>query len=169
METQHDPAIDIFIKVATSTWELQNTRLNGLLDKLSDEQLLAQTAPDRNTGHYLLGHLTAVSDGMFTFLELGERLYPEFDHIFVKNPDTAGIEKPSIGEIKEAWNKVNLLLKQKMDAMQPTDWSTKHSAISAEDFEKEPHRNKVNILINRTNHQSYHMGQLMYLKPKAQV
>ncbi|WPU91376.1 DinB family protein [Mucilaginibacter sabulilitoris] len=167
METQNETSIDIFIKVATSNWELQNTRLNGLLDKLSDEQLLTQTAPDRNTGLYLLGHLTAVSDGMFTFLELGERLYPEFDHIFVKNPDIAGIEKPSIGEVKEAWNRVNSSLKQKMEAMQPADWFAKHSAISAEDFEKEPHRNKINILINRTNHQSYHMGQLMYLKPKA--
>jgi len=56
-----------------------------------------------------------------------------------------------------------------MDSMSPSDWFTKHSAISAEDFEKEPHRNKLNILINRTNHQSYHMGQLIYLIEKASV
>ena len=50
--------------------------------------------------------------------------------------------------------------------MQPEDWFTKHSAISAEDFAKEPHRNKLNILINRTVHQGYHMGQLAYLVKK---
>ena len=172
METQPEintHPTELFIKIAVSNWELQNTRLNGLLIKLTDEKLLSETAPGRNSGIYLLGHLTAVSDGMFTFLELGERLYPQLDHIFVKNPETSEIEKPSITEVKEYWNKVNTLLKQKMDAMQPSDWFTKHSAISAEDFEKEPHRNKLNILINRTNHQSYHMGQLIYLIEKASV
>lgn len=166
-ETITEDLLKLSVKIAISNWELQNTRLNGLLDKLTDEQLLVQTAPGRNSGVYLLGHLIAVSDGMFTFLELGERLYPHLDHIFIKNPDTSGIEKPTAAELKECWNKVNTLLKQKMDAMKPADWFVKHSAISAEDFEKEPHRNKLNILINRTNHQSYHMGQLTYLSNKA--
>jgi uncharacterized damage-inducible protein DinB len=169
METQQEITTDLFIKIAVSNWELQNTRLNGLLAKLTDEQLLAETAPGRNSGLYLLGHLAAVSDGMFTYLELGERLYPQLDDIFVKNSDTSGIKKPSIIEVKEYWNKVNTTLKEKMDAMQPSDWFTKHSAISAEDFEKEPYRNKLNILVNRTNHQSYHMGQLTYLVKKASV
>lgn len=167
IETNTHALLELSVKVAISNWELQNARLNGLLSKLTDEQLLEQTAPGRNSGVYLLGHLTAVSDGMFTFLELGERLYPQLDHIFIKNADTSGIEKPSIVELKEYWNKVNTLLKQKMDSMKAGDWFTKHSAISAEDFEKEPHRNKLNILINRTNHQSYHLGQLVYLSNKA--
>ena len=38
--------------------------------------------------------------------------------------------------------------------------------VSAEDFAKEPHRNKLNLIINRTNHQNTHYGQLIYLKPK---
>ena len=81
------------VKVAISNWDLQNTRLNTLLDKLSDEQLAAQTAPGRNSGVYLLGHLTAVSDGMFTYLELGERLHPELDNLFLKNPEAAELER----------------------------------------------------------------------------
>ncbi|WP_183559712.1 DinB family protein [Mucilaginibacter sp. SP1R1] len=169
IQTNPQPAIDIFIKIAVSNWDLQNTRLNNLLDKLTDDQLIASTAPGRNSGVYLLGHLTAVSDGMFTFLELGDRLYPQLDQIFVKNPENSGLEKPSIIELKGYWNEVNNLLKQKMKTMQPTDWFTKHSAISADDFAKEPHRNKLNILINRTNHQSYHLGQLVYLLNKAAV
>lgn len=166
METQQqiDPAL--FIKIAVSNWELQNTRLNGLLDKLTDEQIARFTAPDRNSGTYLLGHLTAVSDGLFNYLELGDRLYPNFDEVFVKNSDSSGIAKPAIADIKAAWHHVNTTLKQKFDAMQAADWFTKHSAVTAEDFAKEPHRNKLNILINRTVHQGYHMGQLAYLAPK---
>jgi signal recognition particle subunit SEC65 len=168
-ETDVVSLLNTAIKVAVSNWELQNTRLSGLLDKLTDEQLSAATAPGRNSGVYLLGHLTAVSDGMFTYLELGERLYPELDNIFVRNPETANLEKPSIIELKDAWNKVNTTLKQQMDKLLPADWFTKHSAVSAEDFEKEPHRNKLNILINRTIHQGYHLGQLVYLLQKASV
>jgi len=168
-ETDAQPSVELFIKIAVSNWELQNSRLNGLLDKLSDEKLSAATAPGRNSGVYLLGHLTAVSDGMFTYLELGERLYPELDNIFVKNPETANLEKLSITELKNAWNNVNTTLKERMDKLAPADWFTKHSAISVDDFGKEPHRNKLNILINRTIHQGYHLGQLVYLLEKASV
>lgn len=166
MEAQQETTTALFIKIAISNWELQNTRLNALLEKLTDEQIAGFTAPDRNSGTYLLGHLTAVSDGLFTYLELGDRLYPQLDEIFLKNSDTSGLEKPPIADIKAAWHNVNTTLKQKFDAMQPEDWFTKHSAIPAEDFAKEPHRNKLNILINRTVHQGYHMGQLAYLMKK---
>jgi signal recognition particle subunit SEC65 len=168
-ETDALSLLNTAIKVATSNWELQNTRLNSLLDKLTDEQLSAATAPGRNSGVYLLGHLIAVSDGMFTYLELGDRLYPALDNIFLRNPETANLDKPSIVELKTAWNKVNTTLKQQMDKVMPADWFTKHSAISVEDFEKEPYRNKLNILINRTIHQGYHLGQLVYLLEKASV
>jgi len=48
--------------------------------------------------------------------------------------------------------------------MQPTEWFTRHTSVSEEDFIKEPHRNKLNVLITRATHQSYHLGQLIYLK-----
>jgi hypothetical protein len=36
--------------------------------------------------------------------------------------------------------------------------------ISEQDFAKEPMRNKLNVLINRTNHLAYHYGQLRLIK-----
>ena len=157
---------ELFIKMVLSNWELQISRMNNLLGKLSDEELSAQTAPGRNTGVYLLGHLAAVSDGLFTFLGVGERLNPAMDDIFLRKPDNSGIEKPSIVELKEYWNKVNALLADKIGQIQPDEWFTRHTAVSEEDFVKEPHRNKLNIIINRTNHLSYHLGQLAYLVKK---
>lgn len=156
----------IFIKMVLSNWELQISRLNNLLGKLSDEELSAQTAPGRNSGVYLLGHLAAVSDGMFTLLGIGDRLDPAMDAIFLHNPDNSGIEKPSIKEIKEYWNNVNDLLAQRINQLPADEWFNRHTAISAEDFAKEPHRNKLNIVINRTNHLSNHLGQLTYLTNK---
>ena len=157
---------ELFIKMVMSNWDLQVSRMNSVLAKLSDEELSSPTAPGRNTGVYLLGHLAAVSDGMFTFLGLGEKLNPAMDELFVRKPEDSGLEKPSIADLKEYWNKVNALLSEKMSQLAPEEWFNRHTAVSEEDFAKEPHRNKLNIVINRTNHISYHLGQLVYLVKK---
>jgi hypothetical protein len=146
------------------SWETQNTRVNKLLDQLSDDQLIAETAPGRNRGIYLLGHLAAVSDGIIPLLGLGEKKYPELEKIFVTAADKSGLPMPSAAELKKCWNDVNTTLSHHFNQMHPDEWFAKHTAVSQEDFVKEPHRNKLNILINRTNHQSYHLGQLIYLK-----
>lgn len=157
---------ELFIKMVMSNWDLQVGRMNSVLAKLSDEELSTQTAPGRNTGVYLLGHLAAVSDGMFTFLDIGEKLNPKMDEIFVRNPEESDFKKPSIAELKEYWNEVNTLLSEKMSQITIEEWFNRHTAVSEEDFAKEPHRNKLNIVINRTNHISYHLGQLVYLVKK---
>jgi len=155
---------ELFIKIIVSNWELQNKRLNGFLDKLSDERIESEVSAGKNSGLYLLGHLTAVSDAMIPLLGLGERLYPELENIFIKNPDKSGLEKPSLAQTKEYWHHVNNRLASYFSTMQPDEWFEPHTAISAEDFAKEPHRNKLNILLNRTNHEAYHLGQLIFLK-----
>lgn len=50
--------------------------------------------------------------------------------------------------------------------LSPADWFAKHTAVSDEDFAKEPHRNRLNVLLSRTIHQSNHLGQLSLLKKK---
>jgi hypothetical protein len=157
----------LYVKMILSAWDSQNTRIAKLLDTLTDEQLQTETAPDRNTGVYLIGHLAAVSDGMFPLLGLGQRLYPQLENVFIKNPEKAGLEKPSLDEIKKIWKEVNDKLSEQMHALSEEDWFARHTAVSAEDFAKEPHRNKLNILINRTNHSSYHIGQMVYLVKKS--
>ena len=155
---------EIFIKMVVSNWELQNQRLNGWLAKMPDERLSEPVAEGKNRAIYLLGHLIAVNDGMISLLGLGERLYPELDEIFVKNPDQAFADIPSAGELKAQWANLNGVLTDYFAGLDAEQWFTKHSAISEEDFAREPHRNKLNILINRTNHEAYHLGQLIFLK-----
>ncbi len=157
---------ELLLKMIISSWETQNARMNKLLDVLTDDQLLLETAPGRNTGIYLLGHLTAVSDGMSTFLGWGNRLYPQLEEVFIKNPDKSGLAMPAPATVREYWNKVNANVSKHISQMSPDEWFSKHTAISDEDFAKEPFRNKLNIIINRTNHISYHFGQLVYLVKK---
>ncbi len=154
---------ELMIKMMITAWESQNKRVDGILAKLTDEQMHAETAPNRNTGIYLLGHLTGVSDGMLPLLGLGEKLYPELENVFLTNPDKSDLEKPSLGQLKEYWKAVNTKLAAHFETMSADDWLSRHTAVSEEDFAKEPHRNKLNILISRTIHQGYHLGQLTYL------
>jgi len=156
----------VFIKMTLSAWDTYNARVNKLINTLSDEQLSAETAPGRNSGIYLLGHLIAVSDSLFPILGFGERLYPQLDKIFLESPDKSGLEIPSITELKEYWNKVNTKLTDHIIQMPEDEWFSRHNNVSEADFAKEPHRNKLNIIINRTNHTSYHLGQLIYLAKK---
>lgn len=157
---------DLFVKMSVSSWKTQNQKMDELLASLSDEQLARETAPGRNTGTYLLGHLTAVNDSLFKFLGFGELMHPELDEIFLRSPDKSGQQTPTLPQLRAYWNEINASLYSKIDAMAAAAWFEKHSAVSDEDFKKEPHRNKLNIILNRTAHQAYHLGQMAYLGSK---
>jgi DinB superfamily len=155
---------ELVIKMIIAEWQKQNSRVDKLLETLSDEQLAADTAPKRNSGVYLAGHLAAVNDGMLPLLGFGTKLHPELEAVFLTNPDKSGLAAPSLDILKGYWKEINATLTQHINNMKTDEWFTRHTAVSEEDFAKEPHRNKLNILINRTNHQSYHLGQMAYLK-----
>ena len=157
---------ELVIKLVLDAWNGQVNRATKFFAELTDEQLKNEVAPNRNSGVYLLGHLSAVHDGMFPLLGLGEKLYPELENIFIKNPDNAEIKKPSIEFLRNCWKLVNEKLSQEFEKLSLAEWLQKHTAVSEEDFAKEPHRNRLNVLISRTNHIAYHLGQLAFLKSK---
>jgi hypothetical protein len=166
METLQSTSIQtsLFIKMAISAWEVQNDRVNKFLAATSDEQLKKEIAPGKNTGIYLLGHLVAVSDGMLPLFGLGEKLFPALETPFLKLPDKSGEVFPAVAELRKNWNEVNIKLASSFASMKPEEWFSRHTSVSPEDFAKEPHRNKLNVLLNRTAHQAYHLGQMILLK-----
>lgn len=152
------------VKMVLDRWYSQVKICDDLLNTLSNEQLEKEIAPGKNRGVYLLGHLVAVHDDMLRLLDWGEKLFPELYEPFIKSPDKAVKEIPSVTTLRELWKKSNEVINAKIESVQPEDWFTKHTAVSAEDFVKEPHRNKLNIMITRTSHLCYHNGQLVLLK-----
>ncbi len=155
---------EIFVKMALSAWETHISRASELLQTLSDEQLLNEIAPNKNRGIYLVGHLIAIHDAMNEILGLGKRSHVELDEAFVQNPDNADSDFPSLSILRKYWNDVHGKLGNALKQLQPEEWFKRHNAVTDEAFAKEPHRNKLNVLINRTNHLAYHWGQLMLLK-----
>jgi hypothetical protein len=67
--------------------------------------------------------------------------------------------------VKRCWNEINEKLQSGFDKLSPDQWTQKHSAVSEEDYVKEPHRNRFAILLGRTNHLAYHTAQAV-LAPK---
>ena len=155
--------LNLLVKMTLMAWDAQNNYLNKLISSLTDEQLAKETAPGKNTGVYLLGHLIAVSDGMLPLLGFGDRLFHEMEEVFLKNPDKSGLAFPSVAELKKRLEMVNVKLNSHFQSTDTNSWLSRHTGISPEDFIKEPHRNKLNAVITRTGHMAYHIGQMRLL------
>jgi hypothetical protein len=156
--------LNLIVDMTLKAWESQNKQLAQLIDALPDEQLAKEIAPNRNTGIYLLGHLIAVSDALLPLLGFSERLFPEMDEVFIKNPDKAGLPKPTVTELKQQFTTVNAKLNTHFQSLNSEEWLHRHTAVSAEDFAKEPHRNRLNVVMSRTAHMANHIGQMLLLK-----
>src|ERR1700761_8736072 len=75
------------VTAALNAWKSNTERADRLFSPLSEEQLQKEVAPGKNRLIYLWGHLTAVHDRMLPLLDFGPRLHPEFDPLFLTNPD----------------------------------------------------------------------------------
>jgi len=151
------------LKMVFDRWYALLKNFDTTLNALTDEQLQHEIAPGKNRGIYLLGHMIAVHDDMLRLLDLGEKMYPELFEPFIKEADKAVSELPSATTLRAYWAKQNEVLKQKFDSVPADEWFQKHTAVTAEDFAKEPHRNKLNIIITRTSHLAYHHGQFVLI------
>lgn len=158
--------LDLSIKIAVNNWQQQITAFNSVLEKLSDEQLMSEIAPTKNRGIYLLGHSAAVHDLMLPLLRFGEALHPALHPVFVEAADKTIEELPLISQLKQQWKEINDTLTAHINSLPVEEWFTRHNNISEENFEKEPQRNRLNVLLSRTNHLSYHRGQLALLIKK---
>lgn len=144
---------------AVQSWTMNVERADKLFAALGESQLLLEVAPGRNRLVYLWGHLIAVHDAMAPLMGVGERLHPELDAMFLTEADKKVAVLPSAVELKRYWDEVHGRLLEAFRRLTPSDWAQKHTAMSDEDFEVNPLRNRLAVLLSRTNHLSYHLGQ----------
>jgi hypothetical protein len=161
--SSHD---ELFIKMVLDNWNIYVKRSMDLFDELPDEQVYKPIAPGRNRGVYLLGHLTAVHDRMLPLLGFEKQRFPKLEETFLTNPDNVNAKLPELVELRKRWKEVNELLWHHFQKLDADEWFQKHNAVSQADFEKEPQRNKLNVVINRTGHLASHYGQLLFLRTK---
>lgn len=154
----------ISVKTVLDSWNARVKETNALLDNLTDEQLQKEIAPGKNRGTYLLGHLAAVNDKMLPLLDFEKQQYTHLDETFLSKPDKAVADMPSVHDLRTYWKNSTEKLAAHFNKLSADDWFQKHTSVSAEDFAKEPHRNKLNVVLGRTGHLAYHLGQMTLLK-----
>ena len=155
---------ELIVKMSLDAWNSNVKKMTATFDGMSDEQMMTEIAPGKNRPVYLLGHIAAVHDRMIPLMGLGERKLEHLDNAFLASPDKTISEIPSIAELRTAYNEANATLDKHFSTLSAADWFAKHTAVSDEDFAKEPHRNKLNILNSRAGHVAYHQGQLALVK-----
>jgi hypothetical protein len=155
---------DLFVITALHTWEQAIKRASNFFNSCTDEEMQKEIVSGKNRVIYLLGHLTAVHDRMLPLLGLGDRHYPQLDELFISNPDNPAAPFPPVQELKEYWTAINEELAGHFKGWTPEEWLQKHTAVSDEDFAREPHRNRFALVIGRAGHVQYHLGQLVWFK-----
>ena len=134
-------------------WLLQNRKISDLINRLTEEDLKKDVAPGRNSGLYLLGHLIASNDLLMPLFGFGEKMYPEYEKIFLCTPDKYAQNFPTVDEVKSHWFSLNAVLKLNFNAMDERQWN----------IDSDLANEKINMLISVVNHQCYHLGQLAFL------
>ncbi len=157
---------NLIIDQCIKAWEQRIAQATRLMDSLSEWAMDTEIAPGRNKVVYVIGHLLIVHDKLIEGMELGERKHANLDALFLdaRQPDA---QYPDTAWIKENWKEQSEFLNEKFNQMTEADWLSKHAYVRAEDFALQPERNKLNLLLSRTNHLSSHNGQLALVKKAA--
>lgn len=148
-------------------WKFNADRIETFFQALSEDQLQQEIAPGRNRLLYLWGHIAAANDALFPLLGLGAKLHPELDAMFFANPDRTVPSVLSRSELKDVWGQINDALWTAFSGWTPAEWLQKHTAVSDEDFLREPHRNRYTAMLSRNAHMAFHYGQAILAKPRA--
>ena len=148
-------------------WKFNADRVETFFSALSEEQLQREIAPGRNRLLYLWGHVASINDAMLPLLGIGPRLHPELDAMFVANPDRSVATLLSGAEVKRIAGEIDRALLSAFSKWSAAEWLAKHTAVSDEDFVREPHRNRFSVLLSRNTHMAFHYGQAILAKPRS--
>jgi DinB superfamily len=151
---------ELFLSAALNAWNQWTTRLSAFIETLTDQELLTPVAPGKNRAVYILGHLLVVNDAMILQLRLGEPSHADLIATFLTQPDGAVADLPPLATLRADWKALNARLDTLLTQLTPAQWLERHALVSEEDFAREPHRNRLSLLLSRTSHNAYHLGQL---------
>jgi hypothetical protein len=158
----------MFVELALRNWKAGTDRADQVFGGQSEEELRREIAPGKNRLIYIWGHLTAVNDALLPLLGFGPRLHPELDAMFIESPDRSVETVLSGSEVKRRWTEINESLWRHFQALTPAQWLERHNSVSEADFAREPHRNRFNVLLNRTGHLAEHLGQVVLVEARKQ-
>jgi hypothetical protein len=141
----------LFTRIALRTWKATVGRFDDIVAAASDDDLEREVTPGKSRLFYLIGHLTALHDRLFTVLGLGERNHAELDAEFGDERDAHRASRLSPRGLRETWNDVNATLLAGMERLTPEQWLEKPTANQA---------SRLSVLLGWTDHLSLHSTQI---------
>jgi uncharacterized damage-inducible protein DinB len=140
--------------------------MQKILDTISEDDFFKPIVPSGNSPSWLLGHLADTDDALLNVLGIRERLFPELDTIYHHERGSNQAGHFSKAELNAKWKTIVAELDKAFKSMTESDWLGRHTLVSEEDFKKEPHRNKLNVMLTRVTHKASHIGQIAMLRKR---
>lgn len=152
------------LNICLLNWDAQNKRIQKMIDSISDENYHKPIIEGGNTPSWILGHLTEADDALLELMGIGKRLYPDLKTIYHHDRGNNLSGHLTKQEVSERFKNILAQLDAAFRSWSESEWLSRHTAVSEEDFKKEPHRNKLNVLLSRITHKASHLGQLSMQK-----
>ena len=153
------------IEICLLQWTAYNTRMQKMMDALGDEKFSAPVSPNGNSPSWLFGHLADTDDKLLELFGIKTRLFPELEKIYHHERGANQTGHLSKAELTTKWKAITAELDKTFKSWSDGDWMSRHTAVSEEEFKKEPHRNKLNVMLSRVSHKASHLGQVA-MQPK---
>ena len=141
-------------------WDVYNTRMEKVLQTISNENYNMAILLGGNSPSWLMGHLADTDDKLLELFGIRKRLFPELSTIYHHERGKNQTGLLSKEEVLEKWRLISAALNQAFKTWDEKEWLSKHMAVSEEDFKKEPHRNRLNVMLSRVTHKASHLGQI---------
>ena len=151
------------LEICLLQWDVYNRRLFKTLEILPEENFHKPIVPGGNSASWLLGHLADTDDALLELFAIRTRMFPELAKIYHHERGTNQAGHLSKVDLMAKWNAITTELDKAFKSMSEQDWHSRHQAVTEEDFKKEPHRNKLNVMLSRVGHKASHLGQIAML------
>ncbi len=148
------------VEICLLQWDTFNRRTQKILESISDEKFNIPVVAGGNSPSWLMGHLADTDDALLELFGIRKRMFPELAKIYHHEKGTNQTGHLSKEELIAKWKEISAELDKAFKAMNESDWHGRHMAVTEEDFKKEPHRNKLNVMLSRVTHKASHLGQV---------
>jgi uncharacterized damage-inducible protein DinB len=148
------------LDICIRQWDAYNRLMLKTLENISEADFHKPIVAGGNSPSWLLGHLADTDDALLELFGIRNRLYPNLAKIYHHERDTNQTGHLSKEELITQWQAIITELDRAIKAYSEDDWLARHMVVSEEDFKKEPHRNKLNVMLSRVTHKASHLGQI---------
>lgn len=152
------------LDIALLQWAQYNKRMEKVITSIPDHLFHQPIVAGGNSPSWLLGHLADTDDALLELLGVSKRLFPALGTIYHHERGKNQDNHLSKDELLTQWKSIVAILDKAFASWNEKEWLSRHTAVSEEDFAKEPHRNKLNVLLTRVTHKASHLGQIAMLK-----